>query len=49
MVALALLPEGTDSLELEYVTIPGAGRSADYTGMDVTGKIVLVGIGISAW
>ncbi len=40
-----LLKEGTDSLEIEYVTIPGAGRSADYTGMDVTGKIVLVSRG----
>lgn len=29
-------------LEIEYVLIPGVGRSADYTGMDVTGKIVLV-------
>ena len=26
----------------EYVTIPGVGRSADYTGLDVTGKIALV-------
>lgn len=31
-----------DSKTLEYVTIPGVGRSADYTGIDVTGKIVLV-------
>ena len=29
-------------LEIEYVVIPGAGRSADYTGIDVTGKIALV-------
>ena len=29
----------------EYVTIPGAGRSADYTGIDVKGKIVLVSRG----
>ena len=28
--------------ELEYIVIPGVGRSADYTGLDVTGKIVLV-------
>ncbi len=27
---------------MEYVLIPGAGRTADYAGMDVTGKIVLV-------
>ncbi len=32
----------SDSKEMEYVVIPGVGRSADYTGMDVTGKIVLV-------
>ena len=31
-----------DSKEYEYVVIPGVGRSADYTGMDVTGKIALV-------
>ena len=31
-----------DSVELEYVIIPGVGRSADYSGMDVTGKIALV-------
>ena len=31
-----------ESVEMEYVIIPGVGRSADYTGMDVTGKIVLV-------
>ncbi|MBQ9780250.1 MAG: leucine-rich repeat protein [Clostridia bacterium] len=29
----------------EYVTIPGAGRNADYTGIDVSGKIVLVARG----
>ncbi len=34
---------GTEkSKEYEYVVIPGVGRSADYTGMDVKGKIVLV-------
>ena len=31
-----------DSVTLEYVVIPGVGRSADYTGMDVEGKIALV-------
>ena len=29
-------------VELEYVTVPGVGRSADYTGLDVQGKIALV-------
>ncbi|MBP3376469.1 MAG: leucine-rich repeat protein [Clostridia bacterium] len=37
-----ILPEGQNELEIEYVTVPGAGRSADYSGLDVAGKIVLV-------
>ena len=28
--------------EMEYVTIPGVGRTADYSGLDVKGKIALV-------
>lgn len=40
-----ILPEGVDTLELEYIVIPGAGRSADYTGIDVTGKVALVARG----
>ncbi len=40
-----LLPDGVDEMEIEFVTIPGAGRSADYTGIDVTGKIALVARG----
>ncbi len=31
-----------ETKEIEYVIIPGVGRSADYTGMDLTGKIALV-------
>ena len=31
-----------DSIEIEYVVVPGVGRSADYTGLDVAGKIALV-------
>lgn len=31
-----------DSVEMEYVVVPGVGRTADYTGLDVTGKIALV-------
>jgi len=31
-----------DSVKMEYVLIPGVGRSADYTGIDVEGKIALV-------
>ena len=37
----ALLGSETEK-EMEYVVIPGVGRSADYTGLDVAGKIVLV-------
>ena len=32
----------TESIDLEYVVVPGAGRPADYFGMDVKGKIALV-------
>lgn len=31
-----------DSKKFEYILIPGVGRSADYTGLDVEGKIALV-------
>ncbi|MBQ8267790.1 MAG: S8 family serine peptidase, partial [Clostridia bacterium] len=30
------------SMKIDYVVIPGVGRSADYTGVDVEGKIALV-------
>ena len=31
-----------DSKKYEYVVVPGVGRTADYTGLDMTGKIALV-------
>ena len=31
-----------DSVKAQFVTVPGVGRSADYTGLDVEGKIALV-------
>lgn len=31
-----------DSVKMEFVLVPGVGRSADYTGLDVKGKIALV-------
>ena len=31
-----------DKVEMEFVLIPGVGRSADYTGLDIAGKIALV-------
>ena len=38
-----LLKEGQDTLEIEYVLVAGAGRTAaDYTGIDVKGKIALI-------
>ncbi len=40
-----LLPEGVNEAEYDFVTIPGAGRSADYTGIEVKDKIVLVSRG----
>lgn len=32
----------SESKDIDYVVIPGVGRSADYTGLDVKGKIALV-------
>ena len=38
-----LLPDGVDEFEMEYVLVAGAGRTAaDYTGIDVRGKIALI-------
>jgi len=37
-----LLPKGIAEMTMEYVVIPGAGRPADYTGIDIEGKIALV-------
>ena len=37
-----LLTEGQKELSIEFIKIPGVGRTSDYTGLDVTGKIVLV-------
>ncbi len=37
-----LLGEGRDSMEIEFVLIPGVGRASDYTDIDVKGKIALV-------
>ena len=44
-----IFAEGETSLELEYVTIPGAGREADYAGIDVKGKIALIKRGSSTF
>ncbi|MBO5439847.1 MAG: leucine-rich repeat protein [Clostridia bacterium] len=44
-----ILKDGQKEAEIEFVTIPGVGRNADYTGIDVTGKIVLVRRGSSTF
>lgn len=44
-----VLKEGQNEAEIEFVTIPGVGRNADYTGIDVKGKIVLVRRGSSTF
>ena len=44
-----VLKDGQTEAEIEFVTIPGVGRNADYTGMDVKGKIVLVRRGSSTF
>ena len=36
------LLNGEETKEMEYIVIPGVGRTADYTGVDVKGKIALV-------
>ena len=40
-----LLGQDTESMEVEYVLVPGIGCEADYIGLDVTGKIALVARG----
>ena len=40
-----ILKDGEDEKTVEYITIPGVGRTADYTGIDVTGKIALIARG----
>lgn len=44
-----ILKDGQTEAEIEFVTIPGVGRMADYTGIDVKGKIALVRRGDSTF
>lgn len=44
-----LLGKDKTELEIEYVKIPGAGRTADYTGIDIKGKIALVSRGATTF
>ncbi len=37
-----LIPEGEESLTLEYVAIPGVGAPEDFDGIDVEGKVALI-------
>lgn len=41
------LLNGKDSVELEYVVIPGLGEKKDYEGLDVKGKVALVQRGVT--
>ena len=40
-----ILGEGETEKTVEYIKIPGVGRTADYTGIDVRGKIALIARG----
>ena len=40
---------GQETMDVEFVVVPGVGRAADYTGLDVAGKIVLVRRGSSTF
>ncbi len=42
-----ILLANEETKTFEYVTIPGVGRKADYTGIDVKGKIALVRRGVT--
>ena len=42
LLADRLPANSNEALDLEYVVVPGAGRPADYYGIDVKGKIALV-------
>ena len=44
-----ILPDGADEMTVEFITIPGAGREADYNGIDVAGKVVLVERGFNTF
>ena len=40
-----ILADGETEKTVEYITIPGVGRTADYTGIDVKGKVALIARG----
>ena len=44
-----LILNGQETMEVEFVVVPGVGRAADYTGLDVSGKIALVRRGSSTF
>ncbi|MDY4550160.1 MAG: S8 family serine peptidase [Candidatus Enterosoma sp.] len=44
-----LIPEGASETTVDYVVIPGAGKSADYAGLDVKGKIAVVNRGTTTF
>lgn len=44
-----LIPEGQTQTSVDYVVIPNFGKSADYEGLDVNGKIAVVNRGTSTF
>lgn len=44
-----LIPEGQDKVSKEYVVVPNYGKEADYSGLDVTGKIAVVNRGTTTF
>lgn len=45
----SLIPAGKDKVTEEYVVVPNYGKSADYEGIDVTGKIAVVNRGTTTF
>ncbi len=44
-----LIPEGQDKVSKEYVVIPNYGKEADYSGLELTGKIAVVNRGTTTF
>ena len=42
----SLIPDGEDSVELEYVAVPNYGGASDYNSINVNGKIALIKRGV---
>ena len=42
----SLIPEGKDSVELEYIVVPNYGSANDYKNIDVKGKVAVIQRGV---